>query len=130
MHAKSAYLKGALADHVFGGPDFTRPATVYLALYSDTAFTELSGNGYARAAVTNNATNFPAASGGVKTNGAAITFAAATGNWPQAVAWAICDAGSGGNRLYQGALTPPVTVQSGYTARFAAGALAITEADN
>ena len=128
--SKSAYLSGKLLDHLYGGPDYTRPATVYVALFADAALTtELSGNGYARAAVPNNATNWPAATGGSKANGAAIVFAAATGDWAQAGAWGLYDASAGGNLLYTGALAAPVTVLNGETARFAAGDLVITEAD-
>ena len=127
--SKSAYLGGKLLDHLYGGPDYTRPATVYVALFADAAFTELSGNGYARAAVTNNATNWPAASAGSKTNGAAITYSVATGDWSPAVGWGIYDAPAGGNLLRAEQLDAPVTVLSGATARFATGALVLTEVD-
>lgn len=72
----SAYLKNAMLDSVFGSGS---PATVYVAL--TVAGVEVSGSGYTRAAVTNNSTNFPAASGGAKTNGTAITFPTPTGSW-------------------------------------------------
>lgn len=130
--SKSNYLEDAILDHILGGGDFTRPATVYVSLHSadpgETGASELSGNGYARVAVTNNATNWPAASGGAKSNGAAIAFAAASGtDWVEATHFGIWDALTVGNPLYLGALTTPKTVQVGDTASFGIGELDVTE---
>lgn len=55
------------------------PATVQLAAYVSSV--EVTGNGYARVTITNNATNFPAASAGAKSNGADFSFPEATGSW-------------------------------------------------
>lgn len=133
MAGKSDYLEDEILDHVLGGGDYTRAATVYIALYSedpdeDNSGAELTGNGYDRVAVTNNATNFPASSGGAKSNGASITFPVATsGDWLEATHFGILDASSGGNLLYYGPLTIPKTVQEGDTAAFAIGELDISE---
>lgn len=130
---KSDYLENAILDHVLGGGDYVRPATVYVSLHSadptDTGSgAEISGSGYARAAVTNDETNWPSASGGQKSNGTVIAFAAASGgDWAEATHFGIWDASSGGNLLYAGALTAPKTVEDGDTASFAAGELVITE---
>lgn len=69
MAGKSDYLELKILDGVLGGPDFVRPATSHVALYtvapSDAGGgTEVSGGSYARAAVTNSATNWPAAAAG------------------------------------------------------------------
>ena len=132
MGSKADYLENELLDHVLGGADYTRPATVYVALYtvtpSDTGGgTEVTGGSYARVSVTNNATNWPAASGGAKANGTAITFTTATADWGTVVAFAILDAVTGGNFLYWGAVTPNQSIPSGVTADFAIGDLDITE---
>jgi hypothetical protein len=135
MGSKSDYLENALLDHVLGGGDFTRPATVYVGLWTaaldDTSdgdtLGEVSGGSYARVAVTNNATNFPAAAGGAKSNGTAITFPQATGDWGTATHFAILDAATSGNILYWGALTNSKTIETGDTAEFAIGDLDITE---
>ena len=130
--SKSDYLENELLDHVLGGGDYSRPATVYVALYT-TAPTdagggvEVSGGSYARVAVTNNATNWPAASGGAKSNGTAITFPTATADWGTVVAFAILDAATAGNFLYWGDLTQSKTVNNGDTATFAVGDLDVTE---
>jgi len=130
--SKSDYLELELLDHVLGGGDYSRPATVHIALYTVAPTdagggTEVSGGSYARVAVTNNATNWPAASGGAKSNGTEITFPTATASWGTVVAFAILDAASGGNFLYWGDLTASKTISSGDTARFAVGELDVTE---
>jgi len=131
--SKSNYLENEILDHVLGGADYTRPATVYVALFTsnpndDASGTEVSGTNYARKDVTNNATNWPAASGGSKSNGTAITFAqAGSGGWGTVTHFAIFDAVTGGNMLYHGALTTSKSVEEGDTAEFAIGAITITE---
>lgn len=132
MGSFADYLENKLLDHVFGGGDYTRPATVYIALSTTTItdaggnMTEPSGGAYARASVTNNATNWPAASGGAKSNGTAITFATATTSWGTVVDFAIMDAATSGNMLGYGTLTASKTIDNGDTASFAIGDLDIT----
>lgn len=125
------YLEDELLDHVLGGGDYTRPATVYLALFTAAPTdagggTEVSGNNYGRAAVTNNATNFPAASGGTKSNGTTITFATPSGSWGTVAAMGVFDASSGGNLLAWADLTVSKTVTSGDVVSFAVGELDVS----
>lgn len=127
----SDHLEDELLDHVFGGGDYSRPATVYVALYTVAPTdagggTECTGGSYARKAVTNNDTNFPAASSGAKSNGTDIEFVEATGDWGTVVAFAIFDALSGGNMLCWADLSANKDIDSGDTAKFAAGELDIT----
>ena len=138
--SKSDYFENAVLD-VLGGTSVTAPATVYVALYTtavpsdaSTGTTpaggavEVSGGNYSRATVTNNATNWPAASGGAKANGTAITFPTPSANWGTVVAFAIVDAATNGNILYIGAITPNKTINNGDPApSFAVGDLDITE---
>lgn len=134
MGSFSNYLEDKLLDHAFGGSDYTRPATVYAALATTTPtdattgtnIVEPSGGSYARVSITNNSTNFPASSGGSKSNGTAITFPTATASWGTVTAVAIIDAASNGNIMAWGALTASKTVDSGDTVSFAIGALVIT----
>ena len=109
MSALSAYLENKIADHTLGAVTYTPPATLYLALFtaapSETAGgTEVSGGSYVRLAISNNATNFPNAVSGVKSNGVALTFIEATGNWGTITHWGLFDASTGGNLLFFGAL--------------------------
>lgn len=133
MAALSAYLENKINDHVLGGSDYTRPATVYFALYTAAPSesgggTEVSnsGTGYSRKAVTNNSTNFPASSSGTKSNGTAISFDSATSSWGTIVAFGVFDASTGGNLLYFGSLTTSRAIATGDTARFAAGDFSVT----
>lgn len=130
--SKADYLEDALLDHVLGGGDFTRPATVYIALYTVAPTdagggTECTGGSYERKSVTNNPTQWPAASGGAKANGEDIEFIEATASWGDVLAFAILDAASDGNFLYWGDLSVTKTIDSGDTARFKAGEIDITE---
>ena len=128
----SNFLELELLDHVFGNAAYTAPATLYVALFtatpSDTGGgTEVSGNAYARVAVTNNSTNFPAASAGAKANGTAITFPQATpSGWGVVTQFGIFDASTSGNLLAWGDLTASKTVDALDTVSFAIGALTIT----
>lgn len=60
---------------------------------------EPSGNNYGRVSVTNNATNFPAASAASKSSGADFTFGDPSGAWGVATHFLLWDASSGGNCL-------------------------------
>ncbi len=132
--SKSDYLETKILDHVLGGPDYTRAATVHVALFTAAPTdagggTEATGGAYARVAVTNNATNFPAATGpaSTKKNGTAITFPKATASWGTVVSWGIFDAATAGNLLYWGNLTTSKSVGIDDTPSFAANAITITE---
>ncbi len=96
----------------------------------DTGVTgEPSGGGYARLTITNNATNFPAATtvAGVtsKVNGATFTFPTATGSWGTVRHWFLYD---NTNLLYllHGPLTSPKSVVTGDIFRIPAGFMVIT----
>ncbi len=115
-----------IADSQFGGGATTwAPATWYLGLSTTVPnedgsnFTEPVGGAYARVAITNNATNFPAAttSAGTttKTNGAAFTFPNPTGTWGLILYYGFFTAASGGVPDYVGALDTGITVKSGNT---------------
>lgn len=128
----SDFLELELLDHVFGNAAYTAPATLYVSLFTATPSdsgggTEVTGNAYARVAVTNNATNFPAASAGSKSNGTAITFPQATpSGWGVVTQFGIHDASTAGNLLAWGDLTASKTVDALDTVSFAIGALVIT----
>jgi len=131
MGSFSNFLENELLDHVFGNAAYTAPATLYVALFTATPSdagggTEVSGGSYARVAVTNNATNFPAASAGVKSNGTAITFPMATASWGTVAAFGIFDAVTAGNLLAWGALSASRAVANLDIVYFPAGDLDIT----
>lgn len=131
----SNYLSTKLADHVFGGPNYTRPATVYLALFtgaitdeSDIGSTvnEVGGGSYARLAITNNNVNWPSAVDGEKHNGTELSFATATGSWGSVASWGLYDSSSSGNLLFFGNFDTPRTVESSDVFSIPQNALSIT----
>lgn len=136
---KSLFLEKALLDHVAGKTVYTAPTTLFVALstavFSTTAtgsaMSEVSGGAYARVSVTNNTTNFPAATGAVvpasKANGTVITFPTCTGAWGTIQSWYVCDALTLGNILFGAPLAANKTPLTGDVCSFAVGALVWTE---
>ena len=137
--ADSDYLEAKLLDGTLGGTNFSQPATVYMRLY--TAAPSDSGGGtevstgvwtnYSPAAITNNSTNWPAASGTsptIKSNGVAISFGTATvsGGPPVVTHCALWDASTGGNMLKWAALTSSKTINNGDPVSFPIGDVDVT----
>lgn len=127
-----------IADSQFGGGATTwAPATWFLGLSTTgpngdgTNFTEPSIGAYARVSITNNATNFPAATtdgGGIttKTNGIAFTFAAPTGTWGLITYYGFFTVLSGGTVQFWFPLDTGITVRNGNTpVEFAANQLSM-----
>jgi hypothetical protein len=102
--------------------------TAYVSLHTgdpgNTGLTEVSGGAYARQGPVTfgNSGNNPT----VASNSAIITFPVATGAWGTIAYFGVWDAATAGNFRGSGAVTTPKAVNSGDTARFAAGALTIT----
>lgn len=123
------YLEDKVLNHVFGGTAYTAPSTLYVGLFtaapSDTGGgTECTGGSYARkdmAAMTVSGTSPTTA-----TNGAAIEFVTATGDWGTVTHTGIFDASSGGNLIAWAALDTSKTVTNGDVFRFNAGDLDVT----
>lgn len=136
--SKGIAWEKAVLDYVLGG---TRPAAlanVFFALFTlppteaTDAATEATGGSYARVNVTNNATNFPAAtkSGSnpsSKTNAFDITFPAATVTWGTIVGGGIYSASSGGTLFYWFPLTSVTIVTGSPAYKIPAGSLILTE---
>jgi hypothetical protein len=127
---KSEAYSNDILDQLFGSGS---PATLYIGLYTDapnadgTGGTEVTGGAYARKAVTNDVTNWPAAAGGQKSNAIAQVFATASANWGIIEAAGIFIASSGGVPLYFGNLITPRTVNNGDTFSFAIDQLVASE---
>lgn len=132
--SKSDYLENIFANYL-GGTTITPPGTIYVGLWTTTltdASTgatagEVSGGSYARVAVTNNSTNFPNASGGLKDNGTEILFPTATADWGTVTHAAFLDAATNGNILYWWDLPTARTILNGDAFRFPAGSIDLTE---
>jgi len=129
---KTTFLANKILDLMLGQTAYDMPDTFYVALFTAAPTdagggTEVAGGSYARIAVTNDATNFPAAVSGSKQNATPIIFAAATANWGTVTHFAIFDALSGGNMLFVAALTTPHTINNGGQFSFTVGDLTFTE---
>lgn len=110
----SDYMSDKANDHLHGGPDFTPPATLYLELVTAMGATDGSGGtaapGFARLAVTNNLTSWPASSGQTKTNGIALNFGTNGAGSATIVGLRIWDASTSGNLLTLNTLSTPTVV--------------------
>ena len=125
----STFVSDEILDQLIGGSAYTAPTTLYLAVYTAAPTdagggTEVTGGSYARLAVTNNLTNFPAASARAKTNGTVLTMVTATANWGTIVAYALHDASTSGNMIGWSDLDAPIIINNGDTLQFTAGSLA------
>lgn len=127
---KSEAYANEILDYLFGSGS---PATLYIGLYTSapnpdgTGGTEVTGGSYARKAVTNNATEWPAASGAVKSNANPITFVTASANWGTVEAVGVFEASSGGTPDYFGDLDTARTINNGDSFSFATDQFVITE---
>jgi len=126
MSEMSNYLENALINVTLRNTSYTAPTTVYLALYTSDptdadAGTEVTGNAYARQAIT-----FGAPSNGVSTNSAAIEFPQATGSWGTVAYIGIRDALTTGNLLFHSPLDASKAIATGDVFRVAIGSLSVT----
>lgn len=127
MSAMSDYLENALIAHIFRNTNYTRPANIYVALFTAApndagGGTEVSGGSYARQAIVTGASSgWDAESGGATANTATLTFPTATANWGTITHVGLFDASTAGNLLFHGALAASQTINSGNVFRFNAG---------
>lgn len=130
----SDYFEDKVVGYLFGNVAYSLPATYYVGLWtaslsdSSTGSTagEPSGGAYARVAVTNNSSNFDAASGGATANTNLITFPMATASWGTVTYVGICDASTGGNLIAYADLGTSISVAAYDTVIFKPGDLDIT----
>jgi hypothetical protein len=120
----SDYLENKVLDHILGTTTYTKPSTVYLALYTttptdSTSGTEVAGGSYARKVIT-----FGASSSGAATNNTNVDFTLMPTCTVTGIA--VLDALTSGNILVYGALGSSKAVTSGDTLRIASGDLSIS----
>ena len=129
MGSFADYWENEILDHLFGKGSYT-PPTIYVGLSTAdptddaSGVAEPSGNAYAR--VQTAGSDWNVASGGAIDNANDINFPEATGSWGTITHFALFDATSGGNMLAHGSLNTSKAIDSGDTARFAAGDLDVT----
>jgi hypothetical protein len=124
--------ENAVLDRLFGLAALTPPGTYYVGLMTTapaddgSGVVEPIGGSYARVAVTNDLTQWPAASGGQKSNANDIVFPTASAGWGTVTHFGLFDAAVAGNLVAFGPLDAPRTVLNGDDFRFLSGALTIT----
>lgn len=134
MGSKSDYLELKNLDHNLGTTTFTKPAAVYVGLFTVLPTDASTGagpnevptagsTGYLRRVIT-----FGAAAAGAAVQGAQINFPQATAGWGTIVGYGIFDSVTpgAGNLLYWSD-TVSKLVSTGDTLSIAAGAISITE---
>lgn len=133
MPALSDYLEAKTLNWTFRNTSMgTAPANVYLALFStapndDASGTELTGNAYARVAVSTTGGFTAPTTGGLVSNVSDIVFPTASpSGWSAASYGAFFDAATAGNLLTWGPLQTPVTVGAGQVFRVLAGQFQFT----
>ena len=130
MSALSNYLENLIVNNVLGQAAMPAIPNVYIALFTagptdSGGGTEASGTGYARVNLTNNTTNFPTATTGLKQNATVITFPTAGASWGTITHFGIYDASTSGNLLIHGALDSAKAVGTGDAPSLAIGALSV-----
>lgn len=126
-------LESSILDHIFGGGDYSRPATLQVGLSTTainddgTGITEPAGGDYARVALDNDTVTWDAAiidnDKGLKTNAIDIEFPEATDTWGTIVNFFIAD---NAVVLGYGPLAASKEINVGDIVRFKAGELKIT----
>ena len=122
----SDYLENKVLDHVLRNTSYTSPTTVYVGLYTsnptDTnSGTEVTGGSYARQSL-----SVSAASGGIVTSSADVTFPQCTVLWGSVGFIGILDAVTSGNLLMHTALTTAKTIDVGDILKITSGNLTVT----
>jgi len=132
MSEASDYVENQILNCYLNQSTITAPAAIYLGLHSadptDDDGGEISGNGYARVAITD---KFDAASGtgGSLSSNADITgFTASGGDWATVTHVGIHTASTAGELLFHTPLASSVTVADGDSFQISSGNLTVTVA--
>ena len=139
MGSFSNHWENEILDHIFGkglynatlGTGGSYPdVAIYVGLSTAdplddaSGLAEPSGNGYAR--VQTSSSDWNAASAGTIDNANELAFPEATGSWGTITHFALFDAATAGNMLAHGVLSQSKAINSGDTAKFAAGDLDVS----
>ena len=123
--------KARLLNGLYGNTAVAPAANLFVALSTTTPtatggnFTRPVGGAYADVEVTNNATNWPAATDAdpsVKSNGTEVVFPEATASWGEITHWGVAETADG-TVVDWAPLDVAKTVDEGDTAKFEVGEL-------
>lgn len=110
------------------------PATVYVALFTTVPYggivangveVDSSGTGYARVSVANDASHWPNASSGAKSNGQIILFPEALGDWGTVQGFGLFTAATSGTMITWGYLNNSKPITVGEAPEFEVGMLVV-----
>lgn len=132
MSAATDHAEALALNFLLNTQTATRPTNWYIGLHTGDpgeagSANEISGNAYARTAVTFDAAAQPSSGLTFCDNSATVTFPTASGgNWGTISHISIWDAQTSGNALFKGALTASKSVLDGDTFQIQAGQLTIS----
>ena len=127
----SNYVKQGSLNFWLKSASVTQPSTLHVGLFTgdpgagNLAGNEISGNGYARAALTVGNVSIVGDYAQVANN-AVVQFAAATGSGGTPTFFGVFDAQTSGNLLFYGALPTTFAVTAGMEPKFNIGDLKIS----
>jgi hypothetical protein len=124
MAGFTTYMETNLINATLRHITYTSVTPIYIALYASDARLgglEVTGGSYARQVIT-----FIAPTLGVTSNAANVNFPISTAPWGGVTFFGICDALTGGNLLYTGALTTARTLITGDSVSVPIGNISIT----
>ena len=128
MAGKSTYLENAVLNWAFKNTAFPAVPTLRIHLLTsaptdDAPGTEVSGGGYT--AKTTAPTDWTTSTTGQTSNATILSFGTASASWGTVTHFEIRD--TSGNRLWNGTLTTPRTINATDSAQFGVGAFVINE---
>ncbi len=123
MSGASEFLENAILNHIFGHTAYAQPTGLYLALFAEdptdaNTGTEASGFGYARQQIVTASTLLSTI-----THTNQITFTPAGGTWGTISHFAVFDALTNGNQLFNDAFSAPKPTVDGTPIIIEAGTL-------
>jgi len=126
MAALTNYSANSLLKHILRLAAFTQPAGLYIGLFlvaptKSYAGVEVSGNGYAREAVT-----FLETPNNIFVNTADLYFEATGGSWGNILGIGIFDASTSGNLLFFGTPRDLITVGTNEILKLPANVIGVT----
>lgn len=133
MSEASDYVENQILNCYLNQTNITAPTAIYVGLHTANPTdagtgTEVSGNGYARVAITDKFGTASGTGGSLSSNADITGFTASGGNWGSVTHIGIYDASTSGNLLFHTALDSSATVNDGDSFQISSGNLTVTVA--
>lgn len=133
MSEASDYVENQILNCYLNQTNITAPTAIYVGLHTADPTdagtgTEVSGNGYARVAITDKFGTASGTGGSLSSNDNITGFTASGGNWGTVSHIGIWDASTSGNLLFHTALDSSATVNDGDSFQISSGNLTVTVA--